>query len=85
MASHPDFFVKKSEKEVYVIETKGLEDLDVPLKMQRLKQWCGDINKAQTDIRYDFIFVGEENFKKYQPGSFKDLIAGFREYKDIER
>ena len=79
---YPDFIVKKSDKEVYVIETKGLEDLDVPLKMQRLKQWCGDINKAQTDIRYDFIFVDEENFKKYQPGSFKDLIAGFREYRE---
>lgn len=79
---YPDFIVKKCEKEVYIIETKGLEDLDVPLKMQRLKQWCGDINKAQTDIRYDFIFVDEENFKKYQPGSFKDLIAGFREYRE---
>lgn len=79
---YPDFIVKKSDKEVYIIETKGLEDLDVPLKMRRLKQWCEDINKAQADIRYDFIFVDEENFKQYKPGSFKDLIAGFREYKE---
>lgn len=79
---YPDFIVKKSKKEVYVIETKGLEDLDVPFKMRRLKQWCEDINTAQTDIKYDFVFVDEENFKKYQPGNFKDLIAGFREYKE---
>lgn len=47
---YPDFIVKISVKEVFIIETKGLEDLDVPLKMQRLKQWCDDINKAQRKL-----------------------------------
>ncbi len=44
---YPDFIVKKSDKEIFIIETKGQEDLDVPLKMNRLKQWCKDINKSQ--------------------------------------
>ena len=44
---YPDFFVKVSSKEVFIIETKGQEDLDVPLKMERLKQWCEDINKVK--------------------------------------
>ena len=79
---YPDFVVKKSEQEVFVIETKGLEDLDVPLKMERLKQWCIDINKAQSIIKYDYIFVDEESFNQYQPKSFKELIAGFSEYKE---
>jgi len=26
--------------------------------------------------------VDEESFNKYQPKSFKELIAGFREYKE---
>ena len=78
----PDFIVKKTEKEVYIVETKGQEDLDVPLKMERLKQWCGDINKAQSKIVYDFIFVDEEDFRKYDPKSFKQLIDNFRKYKD---
>jgi len=78
---YPDFVVKKSEQEVFVIETKGLEDLDVPLKMERLKQWCVDINKAQSEIKYDYVFVDEESFNQYQPKSFNELIAGFREYK----
>ncbi len=78
---YPDFIVKKSEKEVFIIETKGLEDLDVPLKMERLKQWCIDINKAQSATRYDYIFVDEESFNKYQPKSFKELVLSFREYK----
>ena len=43
---YPDFLVKVSHKKVFVVETKGQEDLDVPLKMQRLKQWCEDINRV---------------------------------------
>ena len=78
---YADFIVRKSETEVFVIETKGLEDLDVPLKMERLRQWCIDINKAQSAIRYDYIFVDEESFNKYQPKSFVDLVINFREYK----
>ncbi|MEA3416003.1 MAG: KilA-N domain-containing protein [Thermodesulfobacteriota bacterium] len=81
---YPDFIVKKSAKEIFIIETKGLEDLDVPLKMERLRQWCEDINSAQSDVKYDYVFVDEESFNQYQPKSFKELIAGFRfrEYKE---
>lgn len=78
---YPDFIVKKSEKEFYIIETKGLEDLDVPLKIERLKQWCEDINAAQSDNKYDWIFVDEEGFEKYKPRSFEDLIKNFDKYK----
>ncbi len=79
---YPDFLVKKSDTEVFVIETKGLEDLDVPLKMERLKQWCEDINKAQSTILYDFVFVDEEGFKDYKPKNFDALISGFKDYKN---
>ncbi|GBE37446.1 type III restriction enzyme, res subunit [bacterium BMS3Bbin08] len=79
---YPDFIVKKSEKEIYIIETKGLEDLDVPLKIKRLKQWCVDINKIQSSVKYDFIFVDEEGFNKYQPKKFRELLNNFMDYKD---
>jgi len=78
---YPDFLVKLSAKEIYIVETKGQEDLDVPLKMERLKQWCADINKVQSVVRYDYVFVDEENFNKYQPKSFETLVASFTEYK----
>jgi len=78
---YPDFIVKKSDKEMYIIETKGLEDLDVPLKMKRLKQWCEDLNKGQKKIKYDFVFVDQESFDKYNPQSFEQLIDNFNEYK----
>ena len=71
---YPDFIVKKTEKEIFIIETKGQEDLDVPLKTKRLRQWCEDINKAQSKVKYGFIFVDEEDFHKYKPRTFQQLI-----------
>ncbi|MDI6687833.1 MAG: DEAD/DEAH box helicase family protein [Desulfobacterales bacterium] len=79
---YPDFVIKKSAKEVFIVETKGLEDLDVPLKMERLKQWCVDINKAQSSIKYDYIFVDEEGFEKFKPKNFEELIRNFTKYRD---
>ena len=78
---YPDFVVKVSDKKTFIIETKGREDLDVPLKMRRLRQWCEDINRAQTDVAYDYIYVDEDSFEQYKPVSLKDLAASFREYK----
>jgi type III restriction enzyme len=78
---YPDFLVKLSAKEIFIVETKGQADLDVPLKMQRLRQWCEDINRVQTNVKYDFVYVDEESFEKYKPSSFKQLVDGFREYK----
>jgi len=82
---YPDFVVKKSEKEIYIIETKGLEDLDVPLKMGRLKQWCKDINNMQKNVKYDFVYVDQQSFERYHPRTFDELIRNFREYKENQR
>jgi len=91
---YPDFFVKLSDKRIVIVETKGREDLDVPGKLERLRQWCEDINRVQTDVetdvetgvetsvKYDFVYVDEESFEKYKPASFRQLLEGFREYKE---
>lgn len=79
---YPDFIVRLSDGRKVIVETKGLEDLDVPLKIARLRQWCEDINAVQSDTVFDFAYVDEENFKKHTPKSFKDLLAAFREYKE---
>ena len=78
----PDFFVKKDNKHIFIIETKGQEELDVPLKMERLKQWCEDINRVQYEFTYDFVYVDQDSFDKYLPKNFVQLITNFREYKD---
>ena len=79
---YPDFLVKLSAKQIFIVETKGQEDLDVLRKMERLRQWCEDINRVQEDVKYDFVYVDEEGFEKYKPASFRQLIDGFREYKE---
>jgi type III restriction enzyme len=78
----PDFIVKAADGTIYIVETKGQADLDVPLKMARLRQWCGDLNAAQKAVRYDYVYVDEAGFDKYRPTTFAALVAGFREYKD---
>ena len=78
---YPDFIVKLPGNKVVIVETKGQEDLDVPLKMERLRQWCEDINKVQSDNQFDFVFADQESFEKYQPKNFQDLLKGFIEYK----
>ena len=78
---YPDFLVKLTDGCVIVVETKGREDLDVPLKMQRLSQWCEDVNRTMTDIDYDFVYVDQESFDVYTPQTFQQLLDGFTEYK----
>lgn len=65
----------------FIVETKGQEDLDVPLKMARLKQWCADINREQKEKTFDFVFVDEENFQKFKPSSFGQLARIFSQHK----
>jgi len=79
---YPDFIVKLSDKQTVIVETKGQQDLDVPLKMARLQQWCEDINQAQQETVFDYVFVDEKSFDKYKPSSFAQLLKAFREYKD---
>ena len=79
---YPDFFVKTSSKDVVIVETKGLEDLDVPLKIARLKKWCEDINTSQKKTHFDYVFIEEEEFEKYKPNTFAEAIRNFKKYKN---
>jgi type III restriction enzyme len=89
---YPDFIVKLSETEVYVIETKGLEDLDDPLKIKRLKQWCEDVNATHSNVKFDFVYVDQESFDLFtveggslfgQLKTFNDLVGKFTAYKGV--
>lgn len=71
---YPDFIVKLNDGRVVIVETKGLEDIEVAPKMARLGQWCEDINRLQNATRYHSVFVDEEGFAKYRPKSFAGLL-----------
>ena len=76
---YPDFIVKKTNREIYIIETKGLKDLDVPLKLKRLNQWCEDINKTQKEVKFAWLFVEQEKFNRYRSNNFSQLINNFKQ------
>lgn len=80
---YPDFFVKTDNKTIYIVETKGREDLDDPLKIERLKQWCGDANERQKKIVYKMLYVKQEEWNKYRPNNFSELIKGSRKISRI--
>ncbi len=78
---YPDFLVKLSSKKMVIVETKGFEDLDVPLQMERLRQWCEDINKTQSKVEWDYVFVDQQSWEKQQPTTFGQVLNRFRQYK----
>lgn len=78
----PDFIVRTIDSIVWLVETKGREELDLPQKMARLKLWCVDATAAEeSQQRYDFVFVDQAGFEKHTPHTFAALVASFTEYK----
>jgi type III restriction enzyme len=83
----PDFLVKTKDGVVWIVETKGREELDIPQKMARLRQWCIDATEAGQGAggdgtKYRFVYVDQEGFERYKPGTFASLAASFREYQE---
>jgi len=78
----PDFIVRTKDGVIWIVETKGRAELDLPQKMSRLKQWCADATAAEENgQRYDFVFVDQNGFEKHNPNTFAALVGSFREYK----
>lgn len=75
----PDFIVKQTDSHVWIIETKGREDLDDPLKWNRLQQWCGDATAHDEASRtFSPLFVRQEDWERYKSVRFHDVIAAHR-------
>ena len=67
---------------VWIVETKGLKELDLPQKLARLKPYCADATTAEEHGPcYDFVFVDRTGFEKHQPNNFAALAASFSNYK----
>jgi type III restriction enzyme len=78
----PDFIVRDKDGAVWIIETKGREEIDLPHKMARLRGWCEEATAAETNgTRYDFIYVDQESFEKHKPVTLDGLVESFTEYK----
>ncbi len=71
---YPDFLVKASNREMYIVETKGRQDLDDVEKIKRLHQWCVDVNAAQDKVKFAALYVSQEDFEQYPPKNFGELV-----------
>jgi type III restriction enzyme len=81
----PDFIVKDGRGDVWVIETKGREELDLPRKMARLAQWCADAtaaSSAEGGPAYRFVYVDQAGFERHPPTTLAALATAFRDYQD---
>ena len=78
----PDFIVRTLDGVIWLVETKGREELDLPQKMARLQQWCADATTADPAQPYRYLYVDEGSFHAHKPTSFAGLAAVFREYQD---
>jgi len=78
---YPDFFLKKTEQEYFLIETKGREDIEDALKLKRLSSWCEDVNNNQSLVKWDFVFIEEKIFFKNVFNNFDDIVRTFTRFK----
>lgn len=75
----PDFFVKTSANHIFIVETKGREDLDDLNKIRRLVTWCKDVNAQQSEKTYTAIYIKQKDWEKHLSSlkSFNDVKAIF--------
>ena len=62
----PDFLVRTDDGAVWIVETKGREELDLPQKMARLRQWREDATEASRldgGPAYGFVYVDQQSFE----------------------
>ena len=85
----PDFIVRTKNGAVWIVETKGREELDLPQKMRRLRLWCqvaAEASKAEGGdaggTTYGFVYVDQDSFEQHQPTAFAGLVSAFREYQE---
>ncbi len=74
---YPDFIVKAANGTVYIVETKGREDLDDIEKIKRLRQWCEDATERHRKHVYKALYVKQEDWERYKPKTFNELISSF--------
>ena len=68
----PDFVVKISDSEYWIIETKGREDIEVELKDQAAQNWCNNATQL-TKINWRYLKVNQNDFEKLHPDNFQEL------------
>lgn len=70
----PDFVVLTSDGTHYVVETKGLEDVNVAGKQRAAELWCENTSRL-TGKAWAYQLVRQADYKQLQPTKFSDLFV----------
>jgi len=68
----PDFIVRMSAREYALVETKGREDKDVPLKARATVAWCEAA--SQEGEKWTYIYVPQKLFENLSDNKLKTLM-----------
>lgn len=68
----PDFFVRDTGGKLYLVETKGRQDRDVPRKAMAAVAWCKAASRSKTD--WDYLFIPQNIMEGLTSNLFADLV-----------
>jgi hypothetical protein len=66
---HPCAVDASVDRDLWIIETKGREDIHDSAKWNLLLQWCADATELDADRTYNALFVRQEVWEEYRPGN----------------
>ena len=67
----PDFFVRNGTT-LFLVETKGQVDRDVPAKARAAVEWCK--SATTKSVRLEFVYVPEGVFQRFKGSTFAELV-----------
>ncbi len=71
---YPDFVVKTETEEMWLVETKGQESLEVAYKDRAAQMWCENAT-ILTGQQWRYVKVPQKEYYKLQPVEFYDLLT----------
>ena len=71
---YPDFVVKTDTEEMWLVETKGQESLEVAYKDRAAQMWCENAT-ILTGQQWRYVKVPQKEYYKLQPVEFYDLLT----------
>ena len=69
----PDFVAVTADNESHLIETKGLEDVNVACKDRAAKVWCENASKL-TGKPWSYLKVPQAEYNRLKPSRFAEVV-----------
>ena len=71
---YPDFFVKHTNGDITIIETKGREEVNDLKKIERLRQFC--IEASMHDkVHYKTLYIKQEDFESFAVQTWEEIVS----------